>query len=148
VLAAQAFQAAMNPAGFHLPTWLQPEGALILSIAGAILLIGGLVLLVAAQLEMGSSWRIGIDEGATPGLIDTGLFRFCRNPIYLGLLVIIAGYVALLPTPISLLMWVGAYLVIRLQIRAEEAYLRRIYGDTYHAYAHRVGRLLPSIGRL
>ena len=123
-------------------------GILSILLAGAIILIAGLVLLVVAQLQMGSSWRIGIDEGATPGLIDTGLFRFCRNPIYLGLLVIIAGYVALLPTPISLLMWVGAYFVIRQQIRAEETYLRRIYGDAYHAYAHRVGRLLPNIGRL
>jgi protein-S-isoprenylcysteine O-methyltransferase Ste14 len=148
LLAAQAFQAAVNPAGFYVPTWLPSEGALILSIVGAIVLTDGFALLVVAQLQMGASWRIGIDEGATPGLIDTGLFRFCRNPIYLGLLVIIAGYVALLPTPISLLMWVGAYRVIQLQIRAEEAYLRRVYGDAYHAYAHRVGRLLPNIGRL
>jgi protein-S-isoprenylcysteine O-methyltransferase Ste14 len=96
---------------------------------------------------MGASWRIGIDEGAAPGLIDSGLFRFCRNPIYLALLVIIAGYAAMLPTPISLLMWVGAYLSVRLQIRAEEAYLRRSYGEAYHAYARRVGRLLPHLGR-
>jgi protein-S-isoprenylcysteine O-methyltransferase Ste14 len=147
VLAAQAFHAAMNPAGVHLAIWLPPQGALILLIVGAIVLMAGLALLVVAQVQMGASWRIGIDEKATPGLIDTGLFRFCRNPIYLALLVIVAGYVALLPTPISLLMWVGAYLVIRLQIRAEEAYLRRIYGDAYHVYAHRVGRLLPGIGR-
>jgi protein-S-isoprenylcysteine O-methyltransferase Ste14 len=124
------------------------EGALVLSMTGAIILVGGLVLLVAAQLQMGASWRIGIDEGTAPGLIDTGLFRFCRNPIYLALLVIIAGYVATLPTPISLLMWVGAYLSVRLQIRAEEAYLRRSYGEAYHAYACRVGRLLPYLGRL
>ena len=147
-LGVQAFDAARNPAGVHAVTWLPPRGALVLSGIGAIILVGGLVLLVAAQLQMGASWRIGIDEGAAPGLIDTGLFRFCRNPIYLALLVIIAGYVAMLPTPISLLMWVGAYLSVRLQIRAEEAYLRRSYGEAYHAYARRVGRLVPHLGRL
>jgi protein-S-isoprenylcysteine O-methyltransferase Ste14 len=105
-------------------------------------------LLVAAQLQMGASWRIGIDENAKPGLIDSGLFRFCRNPIYLALLVIVAGYVAMLPTPLSVLMWVGAYLSVRLEIHAEEAYLRRSYGEAYQAYARRVGRLLPYLGRL
>jgi protein-S-isoprenylcysteine O-methyltransferase Ste14 len=147
-LGVQAFDAARNPPGVHAATWLPPQGALLLSSTGAIVLVGGLVLLVTAQLQMGASWRIGIDEDAAPGLIDTGLFRFCRNPIYLALLVIIAGYVAMLPTPISLLMWVGAYLSVRLQIRAEEAYLRRSYGEAYRAYVRRVGRLLPYLGRL
>jgi protein-S-isoprenylcysteine O-methyltransferase Ste14 len=148
VLAGQAFDAAMRPADVHLQTWLSPQTALTLSIVGAIVLVGGLALLVVAQLQMGASWRIGIDESAAPGLIDTGLFRFCRNPIYLALLVVIAGYVALLPTLVSVLMWAGAYFAIRLQIGAEEAYLQRSYGEAYQAYAHRVGRLLPNLGRL
>jgi protein-S-isoprenylcysteine O-methyltransferase Ste14 len=148
VLAVQAFLAARKPAGVRAATWLPPEGVVALSIAGAIVLVGGLALLVAAQLQMGASWRIGIDENAKPGLIDSGLFRFCRNPIYLALLVIVAGYVAMLPTPLSVLMWVGAYLSVRLEIHAEEAYLRRSYGEAYQAYARRVGRLLPYLGRL
>jgi protein-S-isoprenylcysteine O-methyltransferase Ste14 len=144
VLGAQAFHAAMRPARVYDETSLP---AVILSTIGVIILVGGLALLVVAQLQMGASWRIGIDERANPGLIDTGLFRFCRNPIYLALLVIIAGYIAMVPTPISVLMWLGAYLVIRLQIYAEEAYLRRSYGEAYEAYARRVGRLLPNLGR-
>ena len=148
VLAVQAFDAARKPAGLRAATWLPSEGVLALSTAGAIILVGGLVLLVAAQLQMGASWRIGIDEKSRPGLIDTGLFRFCRNPIYLALLVIVAGYVVMLPTPLSALMWVGAHLSVRLQIHAEEAYLRRSYGEAYEAYARRVGRLLPYLGRL
>ncbi len=148
VLAVQAFRAARNPAPVRAANWLPVEALLVLSIAGAIILAGGLVLLVAAQLQMGASWRIGIDENAKPGLIDTGLFRFCRNPIYLALLVIVAGYVAMLPTPLSVLMWIGAYLSVRLQIHAEEAYLRRSYGEAYESYARRVGCLLPYLGRL
>jgi protein-S-isoprenylcysteine O-methyltransferase Ste14 len=146
LLAAQALRAIMNPAGLYFGSWLASEGFAIRSIGGTILLIGGLVLLVAAQLQMGASWRIGIDETATPGLVETGLFRFCRNPIYLALIVIIAGYVALLPTATSFLLLAGAYLLIRLQISAEEAYLQRSYGEAYYAYARRVSRLLPVLG--
>ena len=133
VLGVQAVDVVMNPARMSYGSSLPPQVTATLSAIGAIVLIGGLALLVVAQLQMGASWRIGIDERANPGLVDTGLFRFCRNPIYLALLVIIAGYIAMVPTPISILMWVGAYLVIRLQIHAEEAYLRRSYGEAYDA---------------
>ena len=115
---------------------------------GAVLLFGGLLLLVAGQLNLGASWRIGIEEGAKPGLITGGLYRFCRNPIFLALLVILAGYTLLLPTLLSAVMLAGAYLAIRQQIAAEETYLSRAYGEDYRDYARRVGRLLPGIGKL
>lgn len=115
---------------------------------GALLLFGGIALLIAAQLDLGASWRIGIEEGASPGLVTGGLYRFCRNPIFLALIVIVAGYALLLPTRLSLILLVGAYIGVRQQASAEEAYLMRTYGDSYRAYARRVGRFLPGLGRL
>lgn len=147
LLFGQALAVARHPAGVDLVIGSPPQGLFVLSALGATLFIVGLGVLVIAQLEMGASWRIGIDEGATPGLVDTGLFRFCRNPIFLAMLIAIAGYCVLLPTALSLLVWVAAYLGIRLQIAAEEKYLWRTYGKKYRNYAQRVGRLLPGIGR-
>src|SRR5262245_30320445 len=120
----------------------------ILQVAGAVLLFGGIALLAAAQLNLGASWRMGIKEGEAPGLVVGGLYRLCRHPIYLGLLTVIAGYTALLPPVLSLALLATAYLGVRVQAAAEEAYLVRTYGDAYHAYARRTGRLLPGLGRL
>jgi protein-S-isoprenylcysteine O-methyltransferase Ste14 len=117
-----------------------------LQIVGAVLLFGGIALLAAAQLNLGASWRIGIDEGAAPGLVSRGLYRFCRHPIYLGLLTAIAGYAALLPTPLSLALLAAAYAGVRTQASAEEAYLERTYGEAYRDYARKVGRFLPGVG--
>jgi protein-S-isoprenylcysteine O-methyltransferase Ste14 len=116
--------------------------------AGALLLFGGIALLAAAQLNMGASWRVGIKEDEAPGLVTGGLYRFCRHPIYLGLITALAGYTALLPTPLSLALLAGAYAGARAQAAAEEAHLIRTYGDAYRAYAHRTGRFLPGVGRL
>jgi protein-S-isoprenylcysteine O-methyltransferase Ste14 len=120
----------------------------LLQVAGAILLLGGIALLAAAQLNMGASWRIGIKEGEAPGLVKSGLYRLCRHPIYLGLITALAGYAALLPTPLSLALLAAAYAGVRVQAAAEEAYLERTYGEAFRAYASRVGRFLPGIGRL
>lgn len=108
----------------------------------------GIALLVAAQLNLGASWRIGIEEDSRPGLVTGGLYRFCRNPIFFALLVFLAGYALLLPTMLSLVLLIAAFIGIRQQVLAEEAYLAGAYGDAYRAYAAQVGRFVPRIGRL
>ena len=146
LLGVQGFARAARPVAVDADSWLPPQAALTLATAGAIVLLGGFLLFVTAQWQMGASWRIGIDENAKPGLVESGLFRFSRNPIYLALLVIVTGYLALLPTLWSLLLWCAAHLMVRLQIAAEESYLRLCYGEAYETYARRVGRLLPCFG--
>jgi protein-S-isoprenylcysteine O-methyltransferase Ste14 len=147
VLFGQALALALRPASVAL---LVPEPSAWLAIlhpCGAALMAGGLVLLVAAQLDLGASWRIGIEEQARPGLVTSGLYRFCRNPIFLGLLLMVAGYALLLPTVLSLLLLAGFYIGVRQQIAAEEDWLLRTYGEAWRAYAGRTGRLLPGVGR-
>lgn len=119
-----------------------------LAAAGAALIAGGIGLLVAAQLHLGVSWRIGIDESAKPGLVSRGLYRFSRNPIYLALLVVLAGYTLLLPTALSLVLLFATIIGIRRQVGAEERYLAERYGEEFREYARRVPRFLPGAGKL
>ena len=147
LLLGQAIVAAASPESSFLAGTNHGPTREILQVAGAVLMFGGIALLVAAQLNLGASWRIGIDVEAKPGLVTRGLYRFCRHPIYLALLVILAGYALLLPTLLSLALLLGTYVGNRLQISAEEAYLLHTYGTAYRNYAQRVGRFLPGIGK-
>ena len=116
--------------------------------AGGWLLFAGTALLVAAQLRLGASWRIGIEEKASPGLVTGGLYAVCRNPIFLGMFALLAGLLILLPTWASLAVFAVTVVGTCQQVREEEAYLTATYGDAYRAYAGRVGRFLPGLGRL
>ena len=148
LLIGQGIMAAGWPEALSLLGADHRSTVAVLHVTGAVLLFGGLILLVTAQLDLGASWRIGIEEGANPGLITNGLYRFCRNPIFLALLVIVAGYTLLLPTRLSLALLLGTCIGVRQQVATEEAYLLRAYGDSYHEYARRVGRFLPRLGKL
>ena len=148
LLLAQSLAAAFAPESLPLAQADRRAHAAVRPGLGALLMLAGLVLLVAAQLELGASWRLGIDERARPGLVTSGLYAFSRNPIFLALLVIVAGYMLLIPTLLSSALLAGTYVGTRLQIAAEEAYLLRTYGGQYRAYARNVGRLVPGIGKL
>lgn len=126
-------------------SWPQPDAA---TAAGAMLLAVGLLFLVVAQLQLGQSWRIGIEEDARPGLVVHGLYSVSRNPIFLGMFTVLAGLVVLLPTWLSLAVLVGSIWCVRSQVLEEEAYLSGAYGHKYWQYAGVVGRFVPGLGRL
>lgn len=146
LLAGEALAYAVDPSSLD-GLWLVPRGPL-LGWLGAGLLGSGTALMAAAQLDLGASWRIGIEEGARPGLVIGGLYRFSRNPIFLAMLIALLGFALLLPTWLSLAAWVLGYAGVQRQVLQEEDYLLRTYGPDYAAYAADVGRFLPGIGRL
>jgi protein-S-isoprenylcysteine O-methyltransferase Ste14 len=148
LLLAQSLVSALAPESLPLAQADRRAAATLRHALGALLMLAGLALLVTAQLQLGASWRIGVDETARPGLLTSGVYALSRNPIFLALLVFVAGYMLLIPTLLSAVLLAGSYLGTRLQIAAEEAYFVRTYGDRYRAYARRVGRLVPGIGKL
>ena len=119
------------------------------NVAGLILAVSGIVVTVTAQLQMGASWRIGVDEAERTSLITGGLFSWVRNPIFTGLLLMAAGVLLLAPNVLSA---AGlATLVAGLEIhvrRVEEPYLAQAHGERYLSYARAVGRFVPRLGRL
>jgi protein-S-isoprenylcysteine O-methyltransferase Ste14 len=140
-LATEAVLAAIRPADLERAYLFTP-----MQLLGAILVLGGIAMTTLAQLDMGPSWRVGVDETARPGLVLRGLYRFSRNPIYVGMIVTIAGFALLVPTAVTWVMLVATVAGIRRQVLGEEDYLARTYGDSYRDYARRVGRFVPGLG--
>jgi len=147
-LLAEAALAAVAPRRLPGLVPLAPATAAVLRATGTVMVLGATALMLAAQLDLGASWRVGIDEGARPGLVTGGLYRYSRNPIYVAMLTALLGFALLLPSWISLGLLIGAGLGIRRHVRDEEAYLARTYGEEYRRYAARVGRFVPGVGRL
>ncbi|HZA58014.1 MAG TPA: methyltransferase [Solirubrobacterales bacterium] len=56
----------------------------------------------AAQMAMGSSWRIGVDQSERTDLVTGGVFSLCRNPIYSFMVIAWIGLALLVPTWLSI----------------------------------------------
>ena len=97
---------------------------------------------IIAQGNMKDSWRVGIDSERKTELITEGLFSYSRNPIFLGMLLVLAGLFLVTPNAVTLIFWIVGYILIQVQIRLEEEYLRRQHGILYDEFCHRVPRRL------
>ncbi|MEM7677696.1 MAG: isoprenylcysteine carboxylmethyltransferase family protein [Myxococcota bacterium] len=79
----------------------------------------------------------------TSSLVTSGIYRWTRNPMYLGLALVLLGWCAALNNALSPICIVLFVLYMnRLQIRPEERVLLKNYGSSYRAYCERVRRWL------
>jgi protein-S-isoprenylcysteine O-methyltransferase Ste14 len=118
-------------------------------VAGAACCLAGIAGTLWAQLAMGDSWRIGVDERERTTLVASGPFRLVRNPIYTSMLLGMGGVALLTPNVVAAIAMAALVAALELQVRrVEEPHLLRVHDGTYRAYAACTGRFLPGIGRL
>lgn len=106
------------------------------------LMIIALIWVITAQLQMKNSWRIGIDNTMKTDLITRGLFRFSRNPIFLGMTISLLGFFLVFPTVIAFSFLLMGSILMQIQIRLEEEYLIKEHGEIYLTYKKKVNRML------
>jgi protein-S-isoprenylcysteine O-methyltransferase Ste14 len=107
---------------------------------GVFLLVLSLAWTIFAQRQMGESWRIGIDSAHQTRLVQTGIFSISRNPIFLGITVTLFGLLFATPNAVTLLVVVLGVVLVNIQVRLEEEYLKTIHGEEYSGYSRRVRR--------
>ena len=101
-----------------------------------------LIWVVIAQSQMGASWRIGIDHEQKTEFVQSGIFKYSRNPIFVGVILISLGYFLLLPNPITFAILVLDIALIQIQVAMEEEYLTKQHGQQYTQYCQQVRRWL------
>jgi protein-S-isoprenylcysteine O-methyltransferase Ste14 len=115
--------------------------------AGFALAVCGLAATLYAQLDMGESWRVGIDTSERTKLVRTGTFRLIRNPIFAAMLVFMLGQTLLAPNPVAIAVFAIFLVAVEVSVRSvEEPYLLAVHGDDYRDYTAKVGRFVPGIG--
>jgi len=76
-------------------------------------------------------------------LITYGLYKYTRNPMYLGMLLILAGWSSYLGALSAVLMLpLFVFVINQLQIKPEELKLQQLFGQQYDDYCYNVRRWL------
>jgi protein-S-isoprenylcysteine O-methyltransferase Ste14 len=110
---------------------------------GIIIFVLAVALAVWAIVTISSAGSNVPTDRPTTAIVESGPYRFTRNPIYLGMFLGLVGLAIALNDLWLLVTLVPFALVIRYGVVArEEAYLERNFGDAYAGYRSRVRRWL------
>jgi protein-S-isoprenylcysteine O-methyltransferase Ste14 len=112
--------------------------ALALGVIGQSISISGIVSFRRAKTTINPH-----KPSAASSLVTSGVYRYTRNPMYLGLSVTLTGWAVFLSNPLALLAVPLFVLYInRFQINPEERVLSLLFGAEYAAYKEKVRRWL------
>jgi protein-S-isoprenylcysteine O-methyltransferase Ste14 len=128
--------------------WLLPAYVLTVLLSLTARLVVGLLLLAAsaglavpAILAFRTAGTHVEPWKGSSVLVTDGVFRFVRNPMYVGLILLLAGLSVLLASDWMLVMTVGLFPVLHFGvIKREERYLAAKFGDAYRRYRDAVPR--------
>ena len=78
-------------------------------------------------------------------LVTTGPFAYTRNPMYLGHLIFLTGLSLFFRSYLAAFFAVGTAIWMHRRVLRDEERLRKLFGDSYDAYASRVKRWIPAL---
>ena len=102
-------------------------------------LLGDVIFLLSV-LCMKDSWRAGIPDKDKTELVTTGIYRYSRNPAFLGFDLMYVGVLLLYGNLLTLSLSAFAIVMLHLQILQEERYLVNTFGAPYQEYCRHVFR--------
>ncbi len=119
-------------------------------IIGPVVLVSGVVTAWASIYQLyraggGLPWGDVNDTVQSTELVTTGLYRYTRNPMILGFLILLSGVgwlvqsitaIVIIPLVVLILLWVWLK-------RREEPQLEQRFGDAYRIYRETTPRIIP-----
>ncbi len=111
----------------------------VTSVLGVLFALAGLVLAGAGLMTLGELARVGLPTGKTE-LRTQGVFRFTRNPAYLGGFLVCIGSCLFAPHILNFLLFMVTLFIHHLVVLREEAFLEITFGEKWLEYKERVPR--------
>ena len=136
LVAGLMWLASLRTPKLDLPSPIRIGLAVVLTVVGIWFMVSA-----RASLEKANTtWR-PMSPGQTKSLVSSGVYRASRNPIYLGMLLVMLGFAVALSSLAALAVSAVFVLYIdRFQIQPEERALSSVLGDEYLDYRARVRR--------
>ena len=122
-----------------------PRNTLVLVIA-AVVIVAGLAIATWGIVGLGPALTASPIPKDEAKLVTHGIYGVVRNPIYTGLMITGSGLVVFGASWWHLATWVALIALLAIKARWEERMLGNAHPD-FAAYAQRVGRFVPGVGR-
>jgi protein-S-isoprenylcysteine O-methyltransferase Ste14 len=134
------FTTSIRPGILKFVPALVKAQSVLMRVISAALAVFAAVLIISSFFALGVSLKFGLPRGESGSLKRNGLYRFSRNPMYLGFALLDAAAVLFIPSIFVLVPSVVAIYVHHRIVLAEEAHMVKTWGDEYMKYMKTVRR--------
>lgn len=116
--------------------------SIIISHFGLIITSIGVSFFILAMVFMKTSWRVGIDKSTETILVTSGLYKYSRNPAFVGMDLMFIGIAITHANVITMLLTILVIIILHLQILQEEMHMEEMFQKKYNEYAVKTPRYL------
>lgn len=116
--------------------------SVIMETTGTIFIAAGLIVSSLASLNLGKSWRIGVDSNEKTDLVTSGIYSFSRNPYFLSYDIVLIGVSLVSLSILVIIFSLTTMLLFHFMILKEEKYLEETHSTSYIEYKKSVRRYL------
>jgi len=113
---------------------------------GAITLCAGLWLFFRSHADLGRNWSISLEIREQHALVQSGVYRLIRHPMYSSFFLLALAQLFLFPNwfagAVGLL---GVGILYAFRVRQEERMMRDSFGNEYLGYSAKTKRLIPWV---
>jgi protein-S-isoprenylcysteine O-methyltransferase Ste14 len=113
---------------------------------GLVPMVGALWLFRRSHVDLGRNWSISLEVREQHALVQTGVYRLIRHPMYSSFFLLGLAQMLLLPNWFAGLAGVaGAGILFAFRFRREERMMLESFGDDYRSYMTHTKRIVPWI---
>lgn len=112
---------------------------------GLILFVAGMIAVNWAEDSLGKQFSVQVTLQKDHQLVTDGLYRWVRNPRYLGIITFNLGLALTFNALVALILVLGLTVVLLWRIGDEEAFMHQAFGAAWEAYAKTSWHLIPYV---
>ncbi|WP_024832470.1 methyltransferase family protein [Ruminiclostridium josui] len=116
--------------------------SMFITYTGILITALGSGIFILAIVFMKTSWRVGIDKSSQTTLLTNGIYKYSRNPAFVGFNLMFLGVFLSYSNIITLGIWFINIIAFHLLILQEEKHLSTVFGKEYEKYRRNVPRYL------
>lgn len=112
---------------------------------GIVPIVGALWLFRRSHADLGRNWSISLEVREQHALVQSGVYRRIRHPMYTSFFLLGVAQLLLLPNWLAGLSGIAGAGVFVFRVRREERMMLESFGEEYRAYMARTKRIVPWI---
>lgn len=138
----------LGPGDWYGHSWLREnfvEHSNLVGIIGLSISVIGAIIACTSRYRLGKNWSLSVQKKENHQLIQDGIYKVVRHPIYTGLLLLFIGNAIIVGDYRAIIAVLIVFVSLWLKLKKEEKLLTETFGTKYTEYKNRTKALIPYL---